>query len=96
MKRPAADWLGNLAAFAVTILFNALANALPLNGQTTGAISDKFPSLFTPAGFTFGIWGLIYLLLLVFVVWQALPAQRNSEKVASISLYFKINCIAME
>ena len=94
MRRSIADWGGNLAAFAITILFNGLANRLPLNGQTTGEISAKYPSLFTPAGFAFGIWGVIYLLLLVFVIWQALPAQRENSKVASISTLFKVNCLA--
>jgi hypothetical protein len=94
MQRTVADRGGNIAAFAVTILFNGLANGLPLNGQTTGEISDKYPSLFTPAGFTFGIWGVIYLTLLVFVIWQALPAQRDNQKVADISTLFKVNCLA--
>ena len=94
MQRSLADWGGNLAAFAVTILFNVLSNALPINGQTMPEISAKYPSLFTPAGFTFGIWGVIYLGLLVFVIWQALPAQRGNQKVADISTVFKVNCLA--
>ncbi len=94
MRRSLPDWGGNLAAFAVVILLNVLSNALPINGQTMPEISAKYPSLFTPAGFTFSIWGVIYLALLVFVVWQALPAQRGSAKVAGISKYFQLNCLA--
>ena len=94
MTRTITDWGGNLAAFAITILTNVLSNALPINGQTMPEISAKYPSLFTPAGFTFSIWGLIYLTLLVFVVWQALPAQRSNQLVASISRYFQLNCLA--
>lgn len=94
MQRTIADWGGNLAAFAVTILLNVLSNALPINGQSMPEISAKYPSLFTPAGFTFGIWGVIYLGLLVFVIWQALPAQRGNQKVADISTLFKVNCLA--
>ena len=94
MQRPLSDWGGNLGAFALTILLNVLSNALPINDQTMPEISARYPSLFTPAGFTFGIWGLIYLALLVFVVWQALPAQRTSAKLARISVPFKINCLA--
>ena len=75
------------------ILLNVLSNALPINGQTMPEISAKYPSLLTPAGFTFSIWGLIYLALLVFVVWQALPAQREDARVAAISGYFKLNCL---
>jgi hypothetical protein len=94
LERSILDWGGNLGAFAVMILLNVLSNAVPLNGQTMTAISAKYSSLFTPAGFTFSIWGVIYLALLAFVVWQALPAQRRSSKIASISIYFKINCLA--
>ncbi len=52
-----------LAAFAGVLTVNALANALPLNGANTGVLSDEIPNLFVPAGLTFSIWGLIYLLL---------------------------------
>ncbi|MDJ0794940.1 MAG: hypothetical protein QNI98_11950 [Woeseiaceae bacterium] len=92
MQRSVADWGGNLVAFAVVILFNVLSNALPFNGQTQVAISARYPSLFTPAGFTFSIWGLIYLALLGFVIWQALPAQRDSAKIASVARLFQVNC----
>ena len=94
MKRSIHDWGGNLAALALVFLLNVLSNALPINGQTMPEISAKYPSLFTPAGFTFSIWGVIYLALLVFVVWQALPAQRSNETLAKLSVPFKINCIA--
>ena len=73
---------------------NVLSNALPINNQTMAVISAKYPSLFTPAGFTFSIWGVIYLALLVFVVYQALPAQRQNQSIAGISRLFQINCIA--
>lgn len=93
MQRPVRDWGGNLVAFAIVILLNFLSNALPINGQTMPEISARYPSLFTPAGFTFAIWGVIYLGLLVFVIWQALPAQRSSDKVARLSTWFQINCL---
>ncbi len=94
MQRSLRDWGGNVAAFILVIAVNALANGLPVGGQTTGQVSAKYPSLFTPSGFTFAIWGLIYLGLAGFVVWQALPAQRNSRTLASISPLFIANCIA--
>ena len=93
MQRPVHDWGGNLAAFVFVIVINVLSNTLPINGQTMPEISAKYPSLFTPAGFTFSIWGLIYLALLVFVVWQALGAQRSDEEVAKISRYFQLSCL---
>ncbi|GHB81589.1 hypothetical protein [Persicitalea jodogahamensis] len=61
----------NIAGYLLMILMNFLANFLPINGQTTGELSDKYPNLFVPAGVTFSIWGIIYLLLLVFTVYQA-------------------------
>lgn len=94
MQRSLKDWGGNIAAFALVLTMNGLANGLPIGGQTTGQISAKYPSLFTPAGFTFSIWGLIYLSLAVFIVWQALPGQRNNQKLADIGLAFKMNCLA--
>ena len=58
-------WL-TIAATIGMIVVNGLANALPINGRTTGEISDGFDILFTPAGYVFSIWGLIYLALIVF------------------------------
>ena len=60
-------WITALIFIAV-IAVNALANALPINGLTTGELSDRYVNLFTPAGFSFSIWGLIYLGLLGFVL----------------------------
>jgi hypothetical protein len=53
--------------FVAMIAVNYLANKLPLNQRTTGAISDAYPSLFTPAGVTFSIWAVIYLFLGLYV-----------------------------
>ncbi len=69
--------IANLLAFAVMITVNALANALPINGKTTGALSDQYPNLFVAAGITFSIWGVIYLLLLGVVIFQFLPRWRD-------------------
>ncbi len=62
-------------AFLLMLTVNALANALPINGMQTGAVSDLYPNLFTPAPYTFAIWGAIYLMLLVYVAFQLLPAK---------------------
>lgn len=94
MVRDYKDWAGNIAAFIVVLAVNAMANAIPIGGQTTGEVSAKYPSLFTPDGFTFSIWGLIYLSLGVFVVYQAIPAQRDSNAIARIGIWFKLNCLA--
>ena len=92
--RTVKEWGGVIAAFVLVIVVNGMANGVPLGGQTTGEVSAKYPTLFTPAGFTFGIWGLIYLLLAAFVIWQALPAQRNNAKISAISGLFIANCVA--
>ena len=57
-------------AFVSMAAFNYLAQSLPLNGRTPGEVSDSMPNLFAPAGFTFSIWGLIYLALGCFTVYQ--------------------------
>mgnify|MGYP001191790873 CR=1 FL=1 len=61
----------NLLLLLLTLFANYLANALPMAGRLTGEVSNLYPTLFTPAGFTFAIWGVIYLLLLGFGVFQA-------------------------
>jgi hypothetical protein len=72
MKDQTRKWLqiANGIAVMATIIMNILANALPLNGKFTGELSDQYPNLFVPAGITFSIWGVIYVLLIVFAVYQ--------------------------
>ena len=75
-------------ALIATLVVNGLANSLPLNGRTTGEISDSFPVLFTPAGYVFSIWGLIYLLLIGFAIFQTLPSQRDNPRLQRIGNWF--------
>ena len=82
--------LGTLAVIAV----NALASALPLNGQTTGEISDQFDVYFVPAGWVFAIWGLIYLALLAYTVYQALPSQRDDPRLRRTGWLYVLSCAA--
>ena len=88
----------NLVGFLGTIIVNALANVLPINNITTGAISDLYPNLFTPAGLTFSIWGLIYVLLAIFVIYQLIPSVRKDAQkvdfVQRIGPFFFISCLA--
>lgn len=69
-------WLAAAAIFG-NIFLNYYANKHPLNGQTMGTVSAKYPTLLTPAGYAFSIWGLIFLGLAIYAVWQLLPAQRQ-------------------
>ncbi len=71
-------------ATAATIGVNGLASTLSLNGQTTGEISDRFEVFFVPAGYVFSIWGLIYLVLLVYYVFQAPSAQAQDGKLQGV------------
>ena len=68
-----------LAATVLTLVVNYLSNALPLFGNSNAEVSDRLPNAFTPAGLTFTVWGPIFLGLLVFAVYQALPAQRGAR-----------------
>ena len=68
-------WVAAAAIFG-NIFLNYYANTHPLNGQTMGMVSAKYPTLLTPAAYAFGIWGLIFLGLAIYAGWQLLPAQR--------------------
>lgn len=84
----------NILAVIGTIVVNGLANALPFNGKGTGEISDQFNVFFVPAGYVFSIWGLIYLGLILFAVYQALPAQRDNPRLSQVGLLFVLSCLA--
>lgn len=71
-------WLA-LAVVAVNIAFNYLTRRLPIGEGTIEDISARYDSLFTPAGYAFAIWGLIYAATLVYVIHQLLPSQRNAD-----------------
>ena len=77
-----------------TIVVNGLATALPLNGQTTGEISDRFQVFFVPAGYVFSIWGLIYLGLSAYAIYQALPAQAANPRIKRIGSFFVLSSLA--
>lgn len=83
-----------IVATLATIVVNGLATNLPLNNQTTAEISDRFPSLFTPAGYVFSIWGVIYLGLLAYTVYQALPSQRTNARLRAIGWLYVASGVA--
>jgi len=87
----------NLAGFFLMVIVNFLANYLPINNLDTGFISDLYPNLFTPAGFTFSIWGLIYLLLVIFVFYQARGIFSKEKPlnlfVEKIDYWFFVSCL---
>jgi hypothetical protein len=67
-----------VVSILATLVINALANILPFNGLNTGQISDRFQVFFVPAGYVFAIWGVIYIGLIAYAVFQALPSQREN------------------
>lgn len=85
----------NLAGYLLVLVMNTLANAIPIAGKNTGELSDLYPNLFVPAGFTFSIWGIIYILLGIYVVTQLIYAfkQRNVEVIEMIGPWFLLSCI---
>jgi benzodiazapine receptor len=82
---------GNIAVFAVTLAINGLAGTTLLNGRTTAQVSYLYSNPFTPAGYVFGIWGIIYTLLFVFVIYQALPKQSDKPFQKKIGVLFLLS-----
>jgi hypothetical protein len=78
--------------FIGMITLNALANILPINNISTGEISDMYANLFAPIGFTFSIWGLIYLLLFLYLLYYLSSPKR--EIFSKINKYFAFNMLA--
>lgn len=83
----------NIAAFAVTLVINSLANTTVLNGRTTAQVSDLYSTLITPAGYVFAIWGIIYVLLSAFLIYQALPSQKAKPYQKQIGALFILSCL---
>jgi hypothetical protein len=78
----------------ITIVINILANALPINGLNTGQISDTFKVYFVPAGYVFSIWGIIYIGLIAYAVYQALPSQRENPRMQATGWWVALGGLA--
>lgn len=81
-------------AIAATIFVNTLANSAGLFGARTGEIANRFDVYFTPAGWVFSIWGVIYAGLIAFAIWQVRPAHRNDAGLAAIRWPVILTCVA--
>jgi hypothetical protein len=75
-------------------LFIILANVLPINGLNTGVISDQFKVYFVPAGYIFSIWGLIYIGLIAYAIYQALPAQKTNPRLQATGWWVVLGGLA--
>ena len=90
----ALKWI-NAGAFVAMVVVNGLANLLPIGGKTTGQVSEAYQNLFTPAPITFAFWGLIYLMMLLFTVYQfgILDHGRQSTMIRErIGIWFAMSC----
>ena len=94
-RRTRLQWINGIL-FLLVIAVNLLAELLPIGGVTTGEVSKRYENLFTPAPFTFGIWGVIYLLVAGFVLYQAGALKRvkgrADEVVLRVGPWFALSC----
>lgn len=84
----------NLVGLVAVVAINILANTIPFNGQTTGDVVRDNPAWFQPAGWTFAVWSLIYVLLAVFVVYGFLPVGRREPWLPVVGAAFLVANIA--
>ena len=89
--------IANIIAFVVMVFVNYLSNTGAINNTTIGNVSDSLNTLFTPAGYAFSIWGIIYLFLLGFIIYQSrslFKKVRDDEFILKIGWYFVLSCVA--
>lgn len=80
-----------LISYIIMVSANYLAVIIPLGGRSTGEISDNYLNLFAPAGYAFSIWGLIYTLLGIYVIYQFFC--KKDELIKKVSGLFIINAL---
>lgn len=83
--------IANILSVVLALTVNILASSLPLNGQNTGEISDRFQVFFVPAGYVFSIWGVIFIGWIAFAVYQALPGQKESPRLRKLGYLFALS-----
>ena len=81
----------NILSVVLAITINILASALPLNGQNTGEISDRFQVYFVPAGYVFAIWFIIFVGWIAFAIYQVQPAQKESPRLRRLGYLFALS-----
>jgi hypothetical protein len=85
--------LGNIIFAFLTVIVNSLANIIPIGGKYTGELSDNIPNLFVPAGITFAIWGVIYILIIIFSIYLGrdfLKVEKTTKSFLEKTSYFFI------
>ena len=91
MSKDTLRQFANALSVVLALTVNILAAALPLNGQNTGEISDRFQVFFVPAGYVFSIWGIIYIGWIAFAIHQFLPAQKESPRMQKLGYLFALS-----
>ena len=84
----------NLLSVILALTVNILASVLPLNGQNTGEISDRFQVYFVPAGYVFAIWGLIYIGWIAFIIFQFQRSQTENPRLRALGYWFALSNLA--
>jgi len=83
----------NVVAVVLALAMNFLVDFIPLNGVNTAQVSDSYPNLFTPPGYVFAIWGIIYILAIVFMAYQARPSQRQAGYIGKIGYLYLLSSV---
>jgi benzodiazapine receptor len=91
MSKDSLRQLANILSVGLALAVNILASALPLNGQNTGEISDRFQVYFVPAGYVFAIWGVIYIGWIAFAIYQTRPSQRENPRLRRLGYAFALS-----
>jgi len=83
--------VANVAAVVLALVMNFLIDLVPVNGVNTAQVADSYPNLFTPPGYIFTIWGIIYTLAVVFAIYQIRPKQRFAPYLSAISWLYLVS-----
>ena len=94
MSKDTLRQFANLLSVILALTVNVLASVLPLNGQNTGEISDRFQVYFVPAGYVFAIWGIIYIGWIAFTIFQFRPSQKESPRLRRLGYLFAFSGVA--
>ncbi|HNM38432.1 MAG TPA: hypothetical protein PKI33_15285, partial [Anaerolineales bacterium] len=91
MSKDITRQVANALSVVLALTVNILASTLPLNGQNTGEISDRFLVYFVPAGYVFAIWGIIYIGWIAFTIYQFQPAQKENPRLQNLGYFFALS-----
>lgn len=91
MSKETVRQLANALSVVLALTINILAASLPLNGQNTGEISDRFEVFFVPAGYVFAIWSIIYIGWIAFAIYQLLPSQKENPRLQKLGYWFALS-----